>query len=253
MADIKTINMTTIMEDTAIKAVIHDTINHEYSLTENESVVSVTQQSLRNIAYIKLFLKRMTDILLSLTAIIILLFPAAVIACIIHAEDRGPVFYKSSRVGRNGRTFWIYKFRTMKQNADKLENYLTEEELEEYHKVYKIKHDPRITKCGNWLRRTSLDELPQFFNVLTGDMSLVGPRPVTQEETELYGPSRDQFLSVRPGITGYWQAYARNGATYEGGERQAMELFYIQNHSALLDIKILMRTVYAVLTQHEAS
>ena len=125
---------------------------------------------------------------------------------------------------------------------------LSEEQKRQYHTEFKIDNDPRITPVGNFLRKTSLDELPQLFNVLAGEMSLVGPRPLLKSEIQqYYADSADVLLSVKPGVTGYWQAYARNNATYQSGHRQQMEMTYIHHASIWLDCKILMKTVVAVL------
>lgn len=195
------------------------------------------------------FFKRAADILLSFIASLILLIPCAVIALLILAEDGGPVIYAHSRVGQGGRPIKVYKFRSMKRDADNMEKYLTPEQQEEFRKEYKLKNDPRVTRIGRVLRRTSLDELPQIFmNVLIlGNMSVVGPRPVVNEETMLYGEARDAFLSVKPGLTGYWAAYADKDTSYEDGSRQKMELYYVGNRSAALDIRIIFRTVITVI------
>jgi lipopolysaccharide/colanic/teichoic acid biosynthesis glycosyltransferase len=124
---------------------------------------------------------------------------------------------------------------------------LTPEELAEYRKNYKLDRDPRITKMGRFLRKTSLDELPQLLNIVGGSLSLVGPRPVLQEETELYGKDRDLLLSCKPGLTGLWQVQGRSNVSYEDGQRQAMELKYVRERSLWLDIKILFMTVGAVV------
>lgn len=195
------------------------------------------------------FFKRAGDILLSLIASVIILIPCAVIAVLIFAEDGGPVIYAHSRVGRDGKPLRVYKFRSMKRDADNMEKYLTPLQQEEFKKEYKLKNDPRVTRIGRVLRRTSLDELPQIFlNVLImGNMSVVGPRPVVMEETLLYGEDREAFLSVKPGLTGYWAAYADKSTSYEDGSRQKMELYYVKNRSVLLDVKIIFRTVATVI------
>ena len=131
-------------------------------------------------------------------------------------------------------------------NADDIKKTLSKEDLEKYEKEYKLEKDPRITKIGNIIRKTSLDELPQLFNVLFGTMSLVGPRPVLYEETLLYGENRDLLLKVKPGITGLWQVSGRNNISYANGERQAIELEYVEKRSFFFDIKILILTVGAV-------
>lgn len=218
--------------------------------------------------YLYLFVKRIFDFVSALAVSIALLLPMIVIASLIMIKDPGSPFYKQKRVGRKGKALKIYKFRSMKKRADKLEEMLTPEQLEEYKKEYKLKDDPRLIgykkagdgengKCfGAKLRRMSLDELPQIlFNIcILGNMSVVGPRPLLEEELEQHytAEERKKFLSVKPGLTGYWQAYARNNATYESGERQKMELYYIDHRSAWLDVKIIFKTVGSVLKRDGA-
>ncbi len=192
-------------------------------------------------------IKRIFDLMVSLVAVIVLSPILLVIALAIRLEDRGPILYRAQRVGRGGKPITVYKFRSMRMNADRLEDMLTPEELEEYKKNFKLEHDPRITKVGAFLRKTSLDELPQLFNILSGTLSLVGPRPVLQEETELYGDKRNLLLSCKPGLTGLWQVSGRSNVTYENGRRQALELQYVSQRSLWLDIKILFWTVGAVV------
>lgn len=192
-------------------------------------------------------IKRIFDLVVSLVAVIVLSPILLVIALAIRLEDRGPILYRAQRVGRGGKPITVYKFRSMRMNADRLEDMLTPEELAEYKKNFKLEHDPRITKVGAFLRKTSLDELPQLFNILSGTLSLVGPRPVLQEETELYGDKRNLLLSCKPGLTGLWQVSGRSNVTYENGRRQALELQYVSQRSLWLDIKILFWTVGAVV------
>ena len=191
--------------------------------------------------------KRIFDLLVSLAAVIVLSPVLLAIALAIRIEDGGPVLYKAQRVGRYGKPVTVYKFRSMRLHADRLEDMLTPEELAEYHKNYKLTSDPRVTKVGALLRKTSLDELPQLFNILMGQLSLVGPRPVLQEETELYGDKRSLLLSCKPGLTGLWQSRGRSNVTYENGRRQEMELRYVRERSLWLDFKILLWTVKAVV------
>ena len=191
--------------------------------------------------------KRIFDLLVSLAAVIVLSPVLLAIALAIRIEDGGPVLYKAQRVGRYGKPVTVYKFRSMRLHADRLEDMLTLEELAEYHKNYKLTNDPRVTKVGALLRKTSLDELPQLFNILMGQLSLVGPRPVLQEETELYGDKRSLLLSCKPGLTGLWQSRGRSNVTYENGRRQEMELRYVRERSLWLDFKILLWTVRAVV------
>ena len=211
--------------------------------------------------------KRLFDIVSSFCVSLILLIPVVIISAIIVAKDGWSPFYQHKRVGRNGKLLPMYKFRSMKKGADNLEKMLTPEQLAEYKKEYKLKDDPRLigyknpgdgNKCfGAKIRRMSLDELPQIMmNILIrGDMSVVGPRPVIESELkENYTPEEQKLLlSVKPGLTGYWQAYARNNVGYENGERQKMELFYVHNRSFLLDMKILFKTVFAVLMRNGAN
>lgn len=213
------------------------------------------------------FFKRFFDIVCSLLASIVLLIPMVIIAAVIVSKDGGSPFFRHKRVGKNGEDFLVYKFRSMKQGADKLENMLTPEQLAEYKKEYKLKDDPRLIgyknpgdgkKCfGAKLRTLSADELPQiFFNILLkGNMSIVGPRPILRSELEEhYTPEeRELLLSIKPGLTGYWQSYARNNAEYSNGKRQAMELYYVQNRSFGLDLKIIFRTVVVVLKKDGAN
>lgn len=195
--------------------------------------------------------KRTMDVVLSFLILVMAVPGFLVIMLLIKKEDQGPAFYSAKRVGRNGQTIRVLKFRSMKVNADHLEDMLTPEELELYRKEYKLEHDPRITRIGKFLRQYSLDELPQLVNVLKGDMSLVGPRPLIREELESKYSSahRRQLLSVRPGLTGLWQVSGRSDCTYESGERQKLELSYVKRFSCKMDVEILLRTVGVVLSK----
>ena len=199
-----------------------------------------------------LFIKRLLDICLSLGAIIVLSPVLLILTVLVIADDGGSPFYGHKRVGKNGNYVTIYKFRSMRQDAGDLAKLLTPEQLEQYRREFKIDNDPRITKIGNFIRKTSLDELPQLFNILFGSLSVVGPRPIVTEETKIYGDEIGKLLSVKPGLTGYWQAYARNNATYESGERQKMEMYYVDHASLLLDIKIVFKTFSSVLKREGA-
>ncbi len=205
--------------------------------------------------------KRCFDFVASLIAGLLVL-PFIVIFCvIIMCMDPGKPIFVQKRVGKHGKPLNIVKLRSMKKDADKIESSLSPEQLAEYKREYKLDDDTRLigykksgdsNKCfGGLLRRFSFDELPQIIcNILIlGNMSLVGPRPILESElTANYTPEEQKLLlSVKPGLTGYWQAYARNNATYETGERQSMELYYARNRSFWLDIKILFATVGAVI------
>ena len=189
--------------------------------------------------------KRIFDVLASLAALVVLSPLFLVIVLLILLEDGRPFFYKHTRVGRGGKTFQMYKFRTMYQSRDVA---LTPEQQAELQQEFKLENDPRVTRIGRKLRMSSLDELPQLLNILKGDMSFVGPRPIMEKEFDYYTAAETAaFQSVRPGLTGYWQAYARNDATYQSGTRQAMEMYYVQNASFGLDVRILFKTVDAVI------
>lgn len=197
--------------------------------------------------------KRAFDICASSVAIILLSPILLIISAIVYLSDPGPVIYGQVRIGKNGKAFKMWKFRSMYKNADKMIDQLTDEQRQQYITEFKIDNDPRITPVGNFLRKTSLDELPQLFNVLCNDMSLVGPRPLIESEIQTYYADMfDTLLSVKPGVTGYWQAYARNNATYQSGQRQQMEMYYVNHASIMLDIKILFRTVVSVLRKDGA-
>lgn len=224
-------------------------------IRETEKEIVQNSES-NNVAQIEIkkdsFLKRGADIVFSLVLMIVLLPVFIVIGVLIKLfGGRGKVFFKHERVGRGGKLFKMYKFRTMKSDKS-IDEYLTSEQLELFHKEYKLEDDPRITKIGRFLRKTSLDELPQIINVLLGQMTFIGPRPVTEEETYFYGKDRAKLLSVKPGITGYWQVYGRNSITYESGERQKSELYYVDNRSLLLDLKIFFKTITAVFSGKDA-
>lgn len=197
-----------------------------------------------------LLVKRVSDFLLSLIGICLTFLPMCIVAISIRIESPGAAIYTQMRIGKNGKPFRIYKFRSMYENADEMIADFTPEQKEEWEANCKLNDDPRITKIGKFLRKSSLDELPQLLNILKGELSIVGPRPVTAEEVERYGNERDLFLSVTPGLTGYWQAYARSTCTYE--QRIQMELHYAKNANLWWDIKIIFATVGAVLRGHGA-
>jgi Undecaprenyl-phosphate galactose phosphotransferase WbaP len=193
-------------------------------------------------------MKRMIDLLLTVPGIIALLPLALLIAIAIKLTSRGAVLYGHTRLGHNGKTFTALKFRTMYENGESLLQAHFQkhpEELDVWQRDQKLKLDPRITRVGSWLRRYSLDELPQLWNVLLGQMSLVGPRPIVSREVLKYGRSYDLYSRVRPGITGLWQVSGRNDTTY--AERIAFDEYYVRNWSIWLDSYILARTAKAVL------
>lgn len=225
---------------------------------DNQNVTNVKIQSAKSTKSKKILYritKRLIDIIGAIFGIIVLI-PVTMgiyIARKVLKEDDGPMFYEQLRYGKNGKMFRMYKYRSMCMNADKmLKKYLEENEeaRKEFEEFQKLKNDPRITKMGNFLRKTSLDELPQMINILKGELSFVGPRPVVDKEIERYGANKDKFLSVTPGLTGYWQVNGRSNTTYE--ERMNMELYYVDNCSLWLDIKIFFKTFMAVFKKEGA-
>ena len=195
------------------------------------------------------FGKRTSDILMSAIILLILAPLFLVISAIIKITSPGSVYFKHPRCGQDGELFGALKFRTMAQNSDQLlavhlENH--PEDRLEWEQYQKLRKDPRVTRAGNWLRRYSLDELPQLLNVLMGQMSLVGPRPIVKNEIIKYGNGYDLYTRVPPGITGLWQVSGRNNTTY--AERVAFDEYYVRNWSVWLDVYILTKTVKAVIT-----
>jgi lipopolysaccharide/colanic/teichoic acid biosynthesis glycosyltransferase len=191
----------------------------------------------------------------SIALLLLLLFSPLMLAAglLIWQRDGAPVFFAQYRVGRDGRLFRCLKFRSMLPNSDELLRELlrTDEAARtEWQRDQKLSRDPRTTAIGHFLRRTSLDELPQLFNVLKGEMNLVGPRPITLPELVRYGGTRWHYLRVAPGMTGLWQVSGRNNTTYE--ERVALDREYVDGRSVWLDAHILLKTVGVVLTGHGA-
>jgi len=192
-----------------------------------------------------LLIKRLMDIIASLIAII-LLSPIFIFTWIaIKVEDPGPAIFTQQRVGRWGKSFTMFKFRSMVMNADKMKAELMDQNESEAGVIFKMKEDPRITKVGKWIRKFSVDELPQLFNVLNGDMSLVGPRPPTSNEVAQYSLSDRRRLDVVPGITCIWQVSGRSDIDFEGQVR--LDVQYIQSQSVWTDLVILLKTIPAVL------
>ncbi|WP_312098381.1 sugar transferase [Niallia sp.] len=198
-------------------------------------------------------LKRMMDLIGAIVGII-LTFPIMILLTTFYlfGENKGSILFKQKRIGKNGREFYIYKFRSMVVDAERKlkENETLFKKYVENNFKLEQDEDPRITKFGKFIRKTSLDELPQFLNVLKGEMSLVGPRPVVVEELSEYGNEKAKFLSVKPGVTGYWQVCGRSNVGYP--ERVNVELYYVYNKSLSLDIKILFKTVIQVLLKKGA-
>ena len=195
-------------------------------------------------------IKRLFDIIVSFLGLLILSPLFLLLTILIKCDSKGPVFFIQKRVGRSGKKFGIFKFRTMRINAEEMIASFTPEQLKEWKENFKLKNDPRITRVGKFLRNTSLDELPQLINIFIGNMSLVGPRPIVEEELEWYGEKKNVLLSVRPGLTGWWATNGRSEVSYP--ERCDYELYYVYNCSLLLDIKILFKTFSAVFSRKGA-
>ncbi len=196
--------------------------------------------------------KRLFDILAS-ASLLALLSPLFLALAVLAKRDGGPVLFGHRRVGLRGRSFKCWKFRTMVPNAEAVLARLLASDPEartEWERDFKLRDDPRITKVGRFLRTTSLDELPQLLNVLTGDMSLVGPRPIVQDEVRRYGAAFHDYARCRPGITGVWQISGRNDTGY--GERVRLDRDYARNWSFLSDLRVLLRTPSAVLRRDGA-
>lgn len=207
-------------------------------------VLEVRQNLLRPFV---LQLKRSVDLLLLLLGALAYVPLMLLITVLIKLDSKGPAIYSQQRIGRGGQVFKAYKFRTMVQNADQmLERYLDSnpQYRQEWEQDQKLRNDPRVTRVGRWLRKTSLDELPQVWNVLVGQMSLVGPRPIVQSEVERYGENFAVYTQVLPGVTGLWQVSGRNDTGY--AQRVLLDVYYVRNWSPWLDLYLLARTVWAV-------
>jgi len=192
--------------------------------------------------------KRSGDLVFSLAVLSLGAPLFLLLGVMVKLTSRGPVFYVQQRVGRDYRSFGCIKFRTMRRDADHVLGLLLAQSTdlaEEYRNDYKLKNDPRITPLGKFLRRSSLDELPQFWNVLKGEMSVVGPRPIVRDELERYGDCMEEVLAVRPGLTGLWQVSGRNNLAYS--TRVKLDLRYARYRDFWLDIRIILRTIAVIL------
>jgi undecaprenyl phosphate N,N'-diacetylbacillosamine 1-phosphate transferase len=187
------------------------------------------------------FFKRFFDLLLALIALPFWLIILLIIGPLIYFQDRGTIFYNAPRLGKDGKIFKMYKFRSMKMNAPDLRN--------EDGSTFNAEDDPRLTKIGKFIRKTSLDETPQLLNIIKGDMSIIGPRPDLPEHRELYEDNEERKLEIRPGVTGYNQAYFRNTVPWK--ERIQNDIYYIDNLSLWLDIKIFFKTAVSVLKRED--
>lgn len=195
------------------------------------------------------WVKRLMDIVLSGLGILFLFPVWILIAICIQCDSKGPVIFKQVRVGKGGKPFTLYKFRSMQMGAEEMKEKLQHLNVAEG-PIFKIKNDPRVTRVGRFLRRSTFDELPQLINVLKGEMSLVGPRPPLPEEVAVYTPLQKKRLEITPGLTCLWQVSGRSEISFS--EWIQLDLYYIQHQSLLLDIKILIRTIPAVLSRRGA-
>ncbi|WP_160674348.1 sugar transferase [Clostridium sp. C8-1-8] len=219
-------------------------------MIDNTKVVSDEEISVKKENLMYICIKRLFDFLSAFIGLILLSPVFVILIILVKLDSKGPAMFGHNRLGKNGKTIKVYKFRTMVSNADEVFANFTEEQKKEFAINFKLDNDPRITRIGNFLRKTSLDELPQLLNILLGDMSVVGPRPIVEKEVEKYGKFAPKFFSVTPGLTGYWQAHGRSDTTYE--ERIAMDMYYVDNRSLILDIKIIGKTFVSVIKKEGA-
>lgn len=196
-------------------------------------------------SFLYLFLKRFFDIIFSSLALVVLFIPMAIVGIVIKLEDHGPVFYVQERVGKNGKKFKMYKFRSMCVGADDQKDSLMELN-ERDGPAFKMKNDPRITKVGKLIRKSCIDELPQLLNIIMGDMSIVGPRPPVEREVRQYNQVCMKRLTVKPGLTCYWQVKRTSSTSFEDWIN--MDLEYIESRSLWIDFKLILLTFISVLS-----
>lgn len=247
--DIFSVRMESFGLEIAVLASAADTSNHEIQVRSIQGTTIITQR-LAQYTPARRMAKRLFDLVISSLAIICSLIITIPVAIAIKVTDGGPVFYKQTRMGLRGKPFQMYKFRSMVVNADALKKELAKETGQTDRFIFKMKNDPRITKVGHFIRRFSIDELPQFLNVWMGDMSVVGPRPPLPEEYARYNRLYATRMLVKPGLTGPWQVSGRSDLSAE--ESEALDVAYVQNWSIMGDIVLLFRTVGAVLSHKGA-
>lgn len=197
------------------------------------------------------FIKRLVDIVCSLSAIIILFPVLLLVSILIKIESRGPVFFSQDRIGINGKTFTMYKFRSMVVNAEKLKESLVKQNERRNGPMFKMKNDPRITKVGKFIRKTSIDELPQLLNIIKGDMSIVGPRPSLPKEVEQFEGWMMERLNVKPGLTCYWQVSGRNDLDFT--EWMKLDVKYVKESNILIDAILIFKTFFVLFGDRHAS
>lgn len=242
--DVEAMNLEVALITSAVDVSGHET---NIRVIQGSTVMTI---SLPQYSPWAMFKKRVFDIVVSLVALVGTAIITIPVAIAIKVTDRGPIFYTQTRVGRRGKPFRMIKFRSMVVNADKMKAELAEETGQKGRFIFKMKDDPRVTKVGKFIRKFSIDEFPQFLNVLKGDMSVVGPRPPLPEEVAQYNQTYATRMLVKPGITGPWQVSGRSNLSKE--ESESLDVSYVQNWSILGDIVLLFRTVGAVVTHKGA-
>ena len=237
-----------------------ETLDYNPTYSENNQQDSSVKLAEREKITIKggkiyAFFKRVFDIVCSLLAIIVLAIPMLIVGIIVKCTSKGPMIFKDNRIGLNGKKINVWKFRSMYIDAESnIDKYLTPEQKLIWEKERKLDNDPRITSIGKFIRKTSIDELPQLFNILAGTISIVGPRPISENElNENYDDyQKEILLKVKPGLTGYWQVYGRSDVDYESGKRQEEELKYLSKRSFFFDLKLILLTIPAVIERKGA-
>jgi len=222
-------------------------MNERKSIKESMSMTYSVSMYRRKPIYA--FIKRLFDIILSLTAIILLSWLFIILMIIIPFSVKASPLFGHKRYGKGGKVFRVWKFRSMVNDPRPIEEILTPEQLIEYRTEFKVTNDPRVTRFGKFLRKTSLDELPQLFNILIGNMSIVGWRPIIKDEVELYGDNKELLFKVKPGLTGYWASHGRSVIEYD--KRIKMELYYCVKRSLWLDIRIIWHTALRTVFKSE--
>ncbi len=222
-------------------------MNERKSIKESMSMTYSVSMYRRKPIYA--FIKRLFDIILSLTAILLLSWLFIILMIIIPFSVKASPLFGHKRYGKGGKVFRVWKFRSMVNDPRPIEEILTPEQLIEYRTEFKVTNDPRVTRFGKFLRKTSLDELPQLFNILIGNMSIVGWRPIIKDEVELYGDNKELLFKVKPGLTGYWASHGRSVIEYD--KRIKMELYYCVKRSLWLDIRIIWHTALRTVFKSE--
>ncbi len=232
--------------DVGLKEIVSEKTKFDGAVAVGANSIALDVKPSGTLAY--RFLKRLFDLVFSLSVSVVLIIPIMIVCALICFESSGSPVYAQERVGMRGKTIKILKLRSMVADAGDVQKYLSPEQLHQWEVERKVDDDPRITKVGRFIRKCSIDEMPQFLNVLNGDLSVIGPRPITKDELEQHFSDEEkaELLSVQPGITGLWQATDRNKATFESGLRQKIELHYVRNRCFCMDWKCFIGTFGAM-------